>query len=460
MPNTLLTLKNITVNQILIGAMYLMVILFPFTFYGTIEIGFTIKLYEVIAILGFGLLLVDRIRKRDFSWRRTPLDIPLIGFLLITALSLTQAINLERGIAWWLWLSLYVFGIYYLIVNVVKEEKHVRGLLKAYVVTAAVVSGFALVQFFLDWAGLESLISPGYSKFGSLAVPRPHAILKEPLLLGNYLLLPAVFTAVSLLSKKTLFFKSWIEGTLLLLFSVANIVTLSRGSIVSLGGGLIFLALGYLTLRIFDLKKFKVVCAPLWPRFFGFVLVVALAFPLFLGMTRIGLWLESITLSFDEDIENKRARAVAETDRLGLDSPRWRDWELALQMFKENPVLGVGWGNFGPVKIGVSETITGPEKGFAIVNNEPLEVAVETGVAGLIFYLGFNTVFAWAMVLGFWRSIKRKLYTWTPVFAGFLLTFLALTAQFLTFSTIQIGHFWFVFGLGISSFLIYENRND
>ena len=444
-------MKNFSLNKVLVFLTYLFVVFLPLTYYGTIEVGFTIKIYEVIGTLGFGLLIFDKIRRRDFSWRKTPLDIPLLGFWAVAALSLTQAINLERGIAWWLWLSFYVFGVYYLIVNVVKDKKHVLGLLKTYMFVAAVVSGFALVQFFLDWAGLESLIRPGYSKFGSLAVPRPHTTFKEPLLFGHYLLAPTLFVAASFLSKKGLFFKTWVEGTLLLVFTVVTITTLSRGSVVALAGGLVFLVLGYLGFRVFNPRKFKNIFAPLWPRFLTFLAICGLAFPLFLGMNKVGLWLEYVSQTSNEVIEDKRDRAVAETNRLGLGSPRWREWGRAWRMFRENPVLGVGWGNYGPAQLGVAETITGPGKGFAIVNNEPLEVAAETGVLGLIFYLGFNAVFAWVVARAILQSAKRELYVWTPIFVGFLISFLAMSAQFLTFSTIQIGHFWFVLGLGAAA---------
>ena len=373
-------MKIFSLNNVLIPLTYLFVILLPLTYYGTIEVGFTIKLHEIVAVIAFSLWFLVRVKRRDFSWKRTPLDIPLLGFLVVTALSLTQAINLERGIAWWLWLAFYIFGVYYLIINIVKEERHIKGLLKAYIAIAAIVSAFAVIQFFLDWIGLESLIRPGFSKYGSLAVPRPHATFKEPLLFGHYLLAPSLFAASSFLSKKSLFFKSWVEGALLLVFTVVTITTLSRGAVVSLAGGLAILALAYLGFRAFGGSVFREVLAPVWPRFFAFLLVVGLAFPVFLGITRVGLYFENVFQASNEVIEDKRERAVAETSRLGLGDPRWREWRRALEVFKENPILGVGWGNYGSTETGETSGIAGSGKSFAIVNNEPLEVAVETGI--------------------------------------------------------------------------------
>jgi len=449
------TLRNLTLDRVLVAILYVMVILLPLTYYGTIEVGFTVKLYEVVGALGFALLVVDRIRKRELRWRKTPLDIPLLGFWLVAALSLTQAVDLERGIAWWLWLSFYIFGFYYLIVNVVHEERHIHGLLKTYLVVAAVISAFALTQFFLDWAGLPSLIRPAYSKFGSLAVPRPNATFLEPLYFGFYLLPPSVFLSVSFLSKKSVFFKVKTEASLLLLYLTAMAATLSRGSIIALIGSLVILVALYLGFYILNKRKFDHTFTPLWPRF---VVVLIAVIPIFFGITWIGLGLERVFHSTDADILKKREEAKAEESRLSLNDPRYKEWGNALKMFKNHPVLGVGLGNFGPTKTGVSRGISGAGKGFAIVNNEPLEVATETGSLGLLAYLGFNVVFVWQMVLGIWKSIKTRLYSQVPLFAGFLLSFLAMSAQFLTLSTIQIGSFWFILGMGAAWVALFERR--
>lgn len=445
-------LKRPTVDRVLINLLYLFVALLPLTYWGTIEVGFTLKLSEVVAFVTFSLWLLVRLRRRDFSWRRTPLDIPLIGFLIVTALSLSQAINLERGIAWWIWLAFYMFGVYYLIVNLVTSEKVLRRLIKVYVVTSSIVVFLSIYQFFADYTDLPfTLMRPGYSKFGSLAYPRPHATLREPLLLGNYLLFPTIFLAVSFISKKALFFKSWVEGALLFLFTTVIIITLSRGAAVALVGALALLSLAYWGFRLFKSKKeFTNIFASVWPRFFVFVAAVVLSVPAFFGMTKLGVYLEDIWETSNERIESKRAAALAETSRLSLGDPRYRDWELAWEMFKEKPLLGVGWGNFGPTKFGVSRGLVGTEEqNFHIVNNEPLEVAVESGIFGFVFYLWFSGVFVWEMFVGIYRSVRQKLYSGIPIFLGFLFSFLALFAQYLTFSTIQVGHFWFVLGLGV-----------
>jgi putative inorganic carbon (HCO3(-)) transporter len=428
--------------------LYVFVVLLPLTYYGAIEVGFTIKLSEIVMISAFVIWIGSKIARRDFTWRRTPLDVPLLGFWVVAGLSLTNAINLERGIAWWLWLSSYIFAAYYLIVNVVRDEKQVRGLLKTYVLVAVLVSAFALIQYFANWLGVESIIRPIFSKSSSIGYPRPHATLLEPLYFGFYLLVPAIFTAVSFLSRKQLFFKLRTEGALLWLSATILVATLSRGAVIAFGGALTILILGYLGLRFLNPQSFLKVFAPLWKRFALFLVIIFLAFPTFLALNGIGLYLEQ---TFGTPRSPKR---ISLEDRTSSGTPRYIAWVKAWNILKDNPFLGVGFGNYGPQQIGISEGISGPGNGFAIVNNEPLEVAAETGIFGLLSYLGFNAVFAWRMILGIRDSIRRKLYTRAPVFAGFLIAFLAMSAQFLTFSTIQIGSFWFVLGLGTA----FSNR--
>jgi len=440
----LFSAKKLSVDKVLINLLYVFVVLLPLTYYGAIEVGFTIKLSEIVMILAFAIWIGSKIARQDFTWKRTPLDIPLLGFWIIAGLSLTNAINLERGIAWWLWLSSYIFAAYYLIVNVIRDEKQVRGLLKTYILVAVLISIFALVQYFSNWLGVESIIRSTFSKSSSIGYPRPHATLLEPLYFGFYLLVPAIFTAVSFLSRKQLFFRLRTECTLLWFFATILVTTLSRGAVIAFGGALTILILGYLGLRFFNPRSFLKVFAPLWSRFALFLVTMVLAFPTFLALNSAGLYLEQI---FGTPRSPKR---ISLEDRTSSGTPRYIAWVKAWNVFKGNPVLGVGFGNYGPHQIGISEGISGPGNGFAIVNNEPLEVAAETGIFGLLSYLGFNAVFTWRMILGIRDSIRKRIYTWTPIFAGFLIAFLAMSAQFLTFSTIQIGSFWFVLGLGVA----------
>jgi len=447
--------KNLSTDRILIGLVYLFVALLPLTYRGTIEVGFTIKLSEIVALVGFSLWIILRLKRKDFSWRRTPLDISLIGFLVVTALSLSGAINLERGIAWWIWLSFYIFAVYYLIVNVVKEEKHVRGLLKVYIVTAAVVAFFSIYQLFAEYMGFQfTLLNTCCSKSAAFPYPQVHATLKEPLLFSHYLLTPTIFLSVSFLSKKTLFFKTWVEGSLLLLFTTVILSTVSRGGIISLGGALLLLILGYLGLAALNKELFKKVFASAWPRLAVFIVTVTLSLPIFWGMTQLGVYLERV---YSGGFVYSRVYSLPQLARLSLESrTRLSTFKQGWQLFREKPILGVGWGNFGPTTAGEARGIVGSPEEFNIVNNLPLEIATESGIFGLIFYLWFSVTFVWQIIVGMFQAIQHKFHSWVLLFSGFLLSFLAMSAQFLTFSTIQIGHYWFTLGLGISALLIFK----
>lgn len=454
MVELLLRIRKIkSIDTVLVNLLYLFVVLLPLTYYGTIEVGFTVKLSEIVMVIAFALWAGSKIVRRDFTWKRTLLDLPLLGFWVIAGLSLINAIDLERGVAWWLWLSFYIFGVYYLIANVINDQKRVRGLLRTYVLVAVVVSLFALVQYFLNWLGVEFIIRHIFSKSYGLGYPRPHATLLEPLYFGFYLLVPSIFVAVSFLSRKQIFFRLRTEGFLLWFFSTVLISTLSRGAIVAFVGAFVVLILGYLGVGLFDQKDFSEFFASLWPRFALFLMAVVLAFPAFWGMNEIGLFLERISST-----PHAHGRVELE-DRVSPDTPRYGEWKNALRVFEKNLILGIGFGNYGPTKIGATRGITGGlGKEFVIVNNEPLEVAAETGGLGLLFYLCFNAVFAWRMFWGIRESIRKKLYDWTPIFIGFLVSFLAMSAQFLTFSTIQIGSFWFILGAGAVWLALFERK--
>ena len=99
-------------------------------------------------------------------------------------------------------------------------------------------------------------------------------------------------------------------------------------------------------------------------------------------------------------------------------SQRFYYWLVALQMFKAQPLLGIGYGSFNVMfwdyvarfqqspdsalfKFVLSEQIRGVSPGF--VHNDYLQIAAETGVFALLIWLAF-----WSALLAqVWETAKR-----------------------------------------------------
>ncbi len=87
---------------------------------------------------------------------------------------------------------------------------------------------------------------------------------------------------------------------------------------------------------------------------------------------------------------------------------RLNAWNWSLNMVKENPLLGVGVGNW---KIAVLEHENKVNKGFVYsykAHNDFLENTAETGIFGGLFYIGIYIMLGIAFLLAFFHRKKTK----------------------------------------------------
>jgi O-antigen ligase len=125
---------------------------------------------------------------------------------------------------------------------------------------------------------------------------------------------------------------------------------------------------------------------------------------------------------------------------------RMQAWHL----FLDHPILGVGPGNFGP-QIQNNQGAGG----WAIVNNETLELMAETGIVGFILFLAYLAT----LVIQALRRLFDGADAETKLWLAGLLAFLGgIIIQYQTFSTLYIMHFWTA--LGILMGLAYAAKRE
>ena len=123
-------------------------------------------------------------------------------------------------------------------------------------------------------------------------------------------------------------------------------------------------------------------------------------------------------------------------------------WEAAWKVFAAHPALGVGPANFcffyNSYKPASGRYVFFP----AVVNNQYLEILAETGIAGMIVFLGF--VFSFLKLAGY--SIKRR-----NIEASSIAFSLAAAAiQLNTFSGLTWNYLWVMLGLLAASFKLQK----
>jgi hypothetical protein len=343
-------------------------------------------------------------------------------FNFVVLLSALASLSLTRGLmvsAFTLFCSVSAFVIAQTI-DLSALERYRKYLFAG----ALVVCAIALYQFFGDLLGLSTswtLLRERYTAkvFG---FPRVQAASLEPLYFGNYLLIPALLAAGHWLWQKRF---GWVQ---LVVFFTIIFITLSRGSIAGLVAGVALLA--GITLYRRQL-----------PRALKLVGLTSLSVVVALGLIAVGGGLDlSNETSASTNVSNFSNQAT-NIDSGGSVDERAITRRLAGQAFTSSPLIGIGPGNFGAYA--TKQDPTSFDK-TTIVNNEPLEIAAETGAAGILTLLAFGL----SLFMATLRAASQKLTNSERIWLYSLLAVvLAFGVQYQTFSTLYVTHIWVTLGL-------------
>lgn len=466
---------------LLIGA----VLFSPLSYHGTIELGFTLKISEVLLFLSLIAFLWTRLFRNsteqvvdstNISWvkglRSDPLALIMVGYCLVAATSLTRAINVERGVLVLTQTILFMVGLVMLPREIIPSKRELFTLVKTYIFTSILVSFLGILQFFANYLGFTAGLRETYIK-ARAGYPRAHATFLEPLYMAHYLL-----TAISLVSAKVLFSNNLPQNVFRLLIMLIGLnLGFSRGGWIGLVVSIcvllvIWVAVATTRTAIVSLKRTNVLLSLLLVSFIAIPLSIAVGKELYTGVGQYVEESQRITLenkvkqdhTNDED-RQELERIIGNTevtttridssplnflnDRLGrfftlAVGSRIEAWELAIQFISKSPLIGVGIGNFGYQE----RSVTDGYEGLNFVNNQPLEVLAETGILGFTFYVLLNVYWIYLLsttVISSWKSGSKD----SAVLAsGLLAGYAGVMTQFLTVSNWNIFHYWFILGLG------------
>jgi O-antigen ligase len=346
---------------------------------------------EILFSLAFALWLLRVVRRRE-RLTLAPYVVPLLFFLAACLLSLAKTQNAVltlRETVQFAWL----FGVLYFLAHEVKERAMALTLWSLVVAAGTVVALVGLYQYFFVREPVHFLIAETRLRaHGLFDQPNPfgsYLIGILPFLLGFYFL--AEMPSQQADERPGLVYKIFFNKTLLLILlfiiSAAVVATFSRGSWVGLACGLILL---YYFLR----KK---------ARSATFILLV--------GVISVAGALVVADVAYqpavvERSFSNRQRTLLAAT---------------AVSMFRDHPVIGVGFGNF-PARLpeyasaelvelmhrdydATTKTwFTNPEKesDIELVHNTLLQVAAETGLIGLV-------AFVW-LFFAYYRHVIKMLH--------------------------------------------------
>lgn len=381
---------------VLVGSVLVVVLFIPIRRFD-LAIGLPIRFEPYRMLVAFVLvgwiaaLLVDpRVRLRS-----TPLDLPLLSLVFVSALSLV--FNADRiyagdlsgvGVKQLLFLVSFVL-VFFLLVSVVRSFGEIETTMQVVVVGGALLGVLATVEY---WTGFnlfsrlpdvipflrpsDELTSADLQRFGRLRV---YGSAQHPIALGALLMM---------LIPPSLYFarRSRLWYVMAMATGLGAAATLSRTAVV----------MGLTALAVMAALKWgdvKVAFSRTWIYVLPVALVMHFALPGAIG-------------SFKELFFPSEG-LIAEQSDGSVGSSRGASFGPGVQLVKEHAVLGVGYG---------TRIVTGPKSNSFIVDNQWLSTAMETGLLGLAAMVWFFGRALW--VLG--RAARRD-----PGDRGWLLAALA-----------------------------------
>lgn len=359
--------------------------------------GLDLSLTEPIVFVVLAFWLMRGLRERRIKIEPAALYAPLLLFLALVAFSLTTAPSLVLAAKeLFKWTALLT--IYALVVSNVGNRHQVVVLLSLIFIAAFSESILGFYQFVAKAGPPGFAIGPFLRAFGTFGQPNPYAGYLAMVVAAAFGLvlfsIKAIFTASSSASSSAFFgtppWAKWLVITGWLTFGagIAAIgMSLSRGAWLGLAVSVVVMT---------TLSNRRV----LWVIL---VLVAIVALVLALGL------IQALPAQFVDRVSEAvayfgvfDARQVKVTPENWPLVERMANWQAAWSMYEDNPVIGVGIGNY--VEAYERFHLPGWDEPKGHAHNIYLNMLAEMGILGLAAYLALLASF---LIQGF--RVQRRL---------------------------------------------------
>jgi len=365
---------------------------------GTVE-AWSVAVFELIVVAMMLTCAAKAIVEGRIELRIPPAALPL-GGLVVVGLAQSVAITGSSGQTSSLSMDVeatrgavavifFLFVSFLLAANVFDTPERLRTLIKFLIIFGLALAVFALVQRF-TWEGKMFWFRPTPSAGEGLGGPfvnRNH--------FAGYMEMLIPIPLAMALSRAARGEARLFYVFAAAIMSIAEVASLSRGGMISLAAGLLFLAAMVAWRRRDASHPDGRSVGGLRPAFIILAMLGAIA----AGVIWIGADLDVL-----RRVSNDPLTTSLSTDRRGV-------WGDTLTMFKAHPLLGVGLGAFETVY-----PMYGRGDGSFVIefaHNDYLQVLSDSGVVGGMLALWF--------IIAVLRSFARALKSRDPLVSGFAL---------------------------------------
>jgi putative inorganic carbon (HCO3(-)) transporter len=425
---------------------YLLIFSIPFGSWKEVQIGvMSVGVTELLVGLVLAAWLGQMIASREIRIGPAPLLFPLLIFLIAISFSLSTTLSLQyslKGLLVWL----EILGIYLFVATALDGS---RAAVIAILIAGSLEALLGVYQFLLG-VGPESFILFGrFSRaYGTFGQPNPfggYLGLILPLALGitfadwrrfERLLFWGLAT-MGLTVMGTAMVMSWSRGAWLGVLAALGFMAVAGvwteafgpqliGVLVGIGAGVLSglwfggrdMALGILVGFLVAVVAGGLTATALRRRW-GFLLLMLLLllgglFFLLGGGRLMPTALAERLLDFLPYLRVTGVEGIPLSDENYAIMERLAHWQAAWRMVNDNPLLGVGIGNYVPVY--PAYALPGWEDPMGHAHNYYLNIAAEAGLVGLGGYL-----FLWGAVFWHgWRVYRRAEDQWRGITLGIL----------------------------------------
>ena len=330
------------------------------------------------------LLLIGWSLQRAITWKRTPLDWPLVALIVAAALSSIFAVNQVVAIfgtydRWEGLLTIVTYALlFWLAIQFISGEPDARGLTWSLLISGYIVAVAAVLQ-----AGF-GLLGGGYFTLDGGAI-RADVTLANPDFLGIFLAMLLPIAVAKLISQRPLYSRI-LAANLVVVLTLALVLTYARAAWI---GALVGIFV------VVSLRRGKV---HVWPALaFGAALLIGVAILAGARATQTGTNQASVVNSI-------YARVISVADlSTGSANQRLLTWRDTLPLIASRPILGYGPDSFGLV-FPQFNTVNQQGTLWDKPHEELLGTAATLGVVGAIAYVWVIVAF----VRAFWVGRRRR----------------------------------------------------
>jgi O-antigen ligase/Tfp pilus assembly protein PilF len=339
--------------------------------------------FNILVIIGLMLWKLKMVSKEEVKITRTPLNLPVLAFMAICALSLLWSNSPMVSL---LELPLFLVGpiLYFIVANNIHDEHQINRLLTTLLIISSLLGIYGIFQYNgIDFSFWKANVGRNqvFGLFGNVNYFAEYMIVPLPLAIS-------LFFATRNRTHKILLLVG------ILAMGGSLILTFTRGSYLAIGISSTFMFFLYLVSRgkgfIKEHKKIFIIIL-------AFIILVTFLFAIPNPLNKSGTVISKIKgrisiTQFTKSSSLKRRIAI---------------WEFTGMMIKDRPILGSGLGTFKYNSLNYQSKFFDQGENRRLypygiadkVHNEYLQLGAELGVLGL-------GIFLWLIITYFNYGIK------------------------------------------------------